>query len=216
MQLRQWKVGAVLLAAGEGSRMGGLPKCLLTLDGTPLIQRHLAAMRAAGIHDVVVVTGYHHAQIEPVAEAVDATIVRNEKPEEGQQSSVSIGVQALGNGFDLVIIALADQPLIGPAEFAELINAFKSRGQGTQIVYPCVRGQRGNPVVFAGELITQLRRSGKQVPGRKFIDEHPQLVHVYETDNECFIIDLDTRDDVETLEQRTGYKFELPAIVRKD
>ena len=59
------RVGAVLLAAGEGSRMGGVPKCLMSLAGVPLINRHLIAMSGAGIDEVVVVTGYYHQQIEP-------------------------------------------------------------------------------------------------------------------------------------------------------
>ena len=41
------RVGAVLLAAGEGSRMGGVPKCLMSLAGVPLINRHLIAMSGA-------------------------------------------------------------------------------------------------------------------------------------------------------------------------
>jgi hypothetical protein len=50
-------VGAVLLAAGSGSRMGHRPKCLLELDGVPLIHRLLIALNGAGIDQVVVVLG---------------------------------------------------------------------------------------------------------------------------------------------------------------
>jgi molybdenum cofactor cytidylyltransferase/nicotine blue oxidoreductase len=208
------KLGAVLLAAGEGSRMGGVPKCLLTLDGATLISRHLSAMRETGIDRVVVVTGYYHEQIEPVIAAVisDArvAIARNPEPEAGQQSSVRIGIEALGPTFDLVIVALADQPLVGSEDLTELIAAFKNRPPGTQIVYPQVSEQRGNPVLFAGELIADMLSSGTQVAGRKFIDEHPQLVHVHQTRNDRFIVDVDTRDDIATFEQRTGLTLAMP------
>lgn len=207
------RVGAVLLAAGEGSRMGGVPKCLLSLAGVPLINRHLVAMSGAGIDEVVVVTGHYHEQIEPAVETFPVTIVRNPNPEDGQQSSVRIGIEALGTKFDLVIVALADQPLVGNAELTELISAFKKRPPGTQIVYPQVNGQRGNPVVFAGELIAEMQESGTQVACRKFIDEHPQLVHVHQTDNDRFILDLDTRDDIDAFEKRTGWKLAMPATV---
>ena len=90
------RVGAVLLAAGEGSRMGGVPKCLLSLQGVPLINRHLIALSGGGIDEVVVVTGYHHAEIEPAVETFPVTIVRNPHPEAGQQSSVRLGLEALG------------------------------------------------------------------------------------------------------------------------
>ena len=42
---RKLCVGAVLLAAGAGSRLGHKPKSLLELDGVPLIHRQLAADR---------------------------------------------------------------------------------------------------------------------------------------------------------------------------
>ena len=111
------RVGAVLLAAGEGSRMGGVPKCLLRLQGVPLINRHLIALSGGGIDEVVVVTGYHHAEIEPAVETFPVTVVRNPHPEAGQQSSVRLGLEALGAKFDIVLIVLADQPLLSSAEF---------------------------------------------------------------------------------------------------
>ena len=147
------RVGAILLAAGEGSRMGGVPKCLLRLQGVPLINRHLIALSGGGIDEVVVVTGYHHAEIEPAVETFPVTVVRNPHPEAGQQSSVRLGLEALGAKFDIVLIVLADQPLLSSAEFTELISAFKKRPSGAAIVYPEIQGHRGNPVVFSGELI---------------------------------------------------------------
>lgn len=205
------KIGAVLLAAGEGSRMGGLPKCLLTLDGVPLIRRHLQAMRDAGVDRVVVVTGHYHQHIEPAIASFEVSVERNPNPDDGQPSSVRVGMQALGGEFDVVVIALADQPLIGVAELVELTTAFTQRSSGKQILYPQVKGQRGNPVLFAGELIGQMLASGKQVAGRKFIDEHPELVHIHESDNHRFILDLDTREDITTFEKQTGFTIELPA-----
>ena len=41
-------VGAVLLAAGSASRMGGRPKCLLELGGVPLVMRQLIALSGGG------------------------------------------------------------------------------------------------------------------------------------------------------------------------
>ncbi len=42
------RFGVVLLAAGEGARMGGVAKCLIRIDGEPLIHRSLRAMQEAG------------------------------------------------------------------------------------------------------------------------------------------------------------------------
>ena len=57
-------VGAVLLAAGSGSRLGCRPKALLELGGVPLIRRQLIALSGAGIDEVVIVLGHHADAIE--------------------------------------------------------------------------------------------------------------------------------------------------------
>ncbi|MGB8337414.1 MAG: NTP transferase domain-containing protein, partial [Burkholderiales bacterium] len=101
------RVGAVLLAAGEGSRLGGIAKPMLSLQGVPLINRHLIAMSGAGVDEVVVVTGFHHQLIEPTIETFPVTVARNPNPENGQQSSVRLGLETLGQKFDLILVVLA-------------------------------------------------------------------------------------------------------------
>lgn len=53
---------AVILAAGRGSRMGPLgdnrPKCLVELDGRPLLDRQVAALRRGGVDEIGIVRGY--------------------------------------------------------------------------------------------------------------------------------------------------------------
>lgn len=53
---------AIILAAGRGSRMKDLtearPKCLVELRGKTLLDRQLEALRAAGISEIAIVTGY--------------------------------------------------------------------------------------------------------------------------------------------------------------
>jgi dTDP-glucose pyrophosphorylase len=59
---------AIILAAGRGTRMGALtattPKPLLALRGRPIIEHILLGLRAAGVRDIVIVTGYRSEQIE--------------------------------------------------------------------------------------------------------------------------------------------------------
>ena len=205
------RVGAVLLAAGEGSRLGKVPKCLLSLQGVPLIKRHMIALSGAGV-DEVVVTGHYHADVEPAVESFPVTVVRNPAPEEGQQSSVRLGLEALTNTLDLVLIMLADQPLLTADDLTELISTFKKRPPETSIVYPEVYGQRGNPVIFSGELIAQLLAADKKIGCRKFIDDNPALVHKLITENDHFVLDIDTPEDVVAFEKRTGWTLTLPVL----
>jgi L-glutamine-phosphate cytidylyltransferase len=53
---------ALILAAGRGSRMGSVgddrPKCLVELDGRPLLDRQIAALRRGGADEIGIVRGY--------------------------------------------------------------------------------------------------------------------------------------------------------------
>jgi choline kinase len=61
-------IRAVILAAGRGSRMGHLgndrPKCLVELEGKPLIERQIAALRRGGVEEIGVVRGYRAEMID--------------------------------------------------------------------------------------------------------------------------------------------------------
>jgi len=206
------RIGAILLAAGQGSRMGGVPKSLLTLQGVPLINRQLIALSGAGVDEVVVVTGYHHAFVEPAVEQFPVKVVRNPHPEDGQASSVRLGIEALGSNFDAIIMALSDQPLINASDITKLIAAFKQRLSG-EILMPVVNGQRGNPIVMSGSVMGQIIESGQNMVCRKFMDQHPELVTPYETDNEHFVFDVDSLEDLNTFAAKTGWTLKLPNLV---
>jgi choline kinase len=59
---------AVILSAGQGSRLGHLvderPKCLIDFNGRTLLDRQLDTLEANGVNEAVVVTGFHDDRIE--------------------------------------------------------------------------------------------------------------------------------------------------------
>lgn len=205
------RIGAVLLAAGEGRRMGGVAKPLITLQGVPLINRQLVALSGAGIDEVVVVTGYARHAIEDQVRSYVVTLAHNEAPANGQQSSVRVGLAALSGPFDAVVIMLADQPLIGAGDLTELIGAFKKRTSG-HVVVPVVSGQRGNPIVLDDQALARILASDTNLGCRHLVERQPELVFAYETANTRFVTDLDTVEDVHRLSQRTGWRLELPSV----
>jgi CTP:molybdopterin cytidylyltransferase MocA len=202
---------AVLLAAGEGSRLGGMPKSLLTLNGQSLLTRQIAALRLAGIHQIVVVTGYFHPLIEAELKPLHVDVVRNPQPEAGQQSSVRLGLSKLQAPFDFTFITLADQPLLCAEDFIALTSAFAQRRPSTQIRYPIVKGQRGNPVAISKEIVSLILAADSSVTCKGFIQDHPELVDPYSTDNEHFAVDIDTLEDLAAFKARTGIELKRPA-----
>ena len=69
---------AVILAAGKGTRLHDLtektPKCLVPVKNRPILDYQLAALEAAGIQDILVVTGYCSDQVEAYAQGRYLTI----------------------------------------------------------------------------------------------------------------------------------------------
>jgi CTP:molybdopterin cytidylyltransferase MocA len=191
------RIGAVLLAAGEGRRMGGVSKPLIRLQGVPLIRRHLVALSGAGVDEVVVVTGHAREAVEAQVLGFPVTLAHNSAYADGQQGSVRVGLAAL--------------TMIGAGDLTELIGAFKKRPAG-HVVVPVVAGERGNPIVLDEVAHAQILASDANLACRQLMERQPELVHVHETANTRFVVDLDTLQDVHALAARTGWRLELPEL----
>ncbi len=206
-------VGAVVLAAGAGSRLGGRPKCLLELGGVPLIRRTLIALSGAGVDEVVVVLGHHAELIEPAVAPFPVTLVRNPDPDAGQVSSQRVGLAALGGKLDAVLVALADQPLVNAQDITALIGAYKKRPDGMSVVFPQVGGEPGNPVIFSAEVRERILAGDAQVGCRQWRQAHPEAVVPFVTDNRRYKVDVDTPEDLERFERETGHALRWPAAL---
>lgn len=208
-------VGAVLLAAGAGSRMGGRPKALLELGGVPLIRRQLLALSDAGVAEVAVVLGHHAELIAPLVQCFRVTLVHNPCPDDGQVSSLRLGLQALNGTNDAVLVALADQPLIDAGDIRALIGAYETRPEGAAVLVPQVDGERGNPVVFSREVRRQILAGDAQYGCRQWQDAHPEAVARLVSDNRRYRLDVDTLDDIERFERDTGLALRWPTLLER-
>jgi len=207
-------VGAVLLAAGAGSRLGGRPKSLLELGGVPLIMRQLIALSGAGVDEVVVVLGHHAQAIEAAIGQFPITLVHNPAPDDGQASSVRIGLQALSPKMDAVMVALADQPLINEQDITALIGAFKRRGDKAMVV-PRVTSSDGssapgNPVIFDAALREEWLAGAAELTCRQWREAHPERVQWFDTDNRRYRMDIDTPEDLARFAAATGHTLTWP------
>ncbi|MDP3820199.1 MAG: nucleotidyltransferase family protein [Burkholderiales bacterium] len=205
-------VGAVLLAAGSGSRLGGKPKSLLELGGVPLIRRQLIALSGAGVDEVVVVLGHHADAIEASVRDFPVTLARNPSPDDGQASSVRTGLQALAGKLDAVVVALADQPMINAQDITDLIGAFKKRG-AAQMVVPRIAGEPGNPVIFEAALRDEWLAGDLNAACRRWREANPERVHWFDTSNGRYRVDIDTPEDLQRFTERTGHTLRWPAAL---
>ena len=177
---------AVVLAAGEGSRFAGeTHKLLAMFRGKPLWSWAVDAAVAAGLDAAYVVTGAVDLSVE-----APAVVVRNAAWATGQATSLAAGVAAAGAaGHDVVVIGLADQPLIGPDAWQAVAAA-----TATPIAVASFGGERRPPVRLAAEVWPLLPRSGDD-GARVVMRERPDLVTAVPCTGEP--VDIDTLEDLE-------------------
>ena len=111
------RVGAIVLAGGRSSRFGR-DKLAEPIDGTPLLDHAIAAVRA--LTDVIVVVG--SAETDPsLLDGV--TLIHDERPFEGPLVALAAGLAVVGPDVDRVILVGGDMPTLVPAVLGRLIAA---------------------------------------------------------------------------------------------
>jgi len=204
-------VGAVVLAAGEGRRMGSIPKGLIEIAGIPLIKRQLIALSGAGIDELVVVTGHYNEQIEAEIAGFPITITKsNELENSTQGTSLDLGLAGLTGKLDAIVVVPSDMPLLGTQDYTDLIGAYKKRPEGVRLVRPLNGDRLGNPVIFDSELIALDETADERPLCRRWWTENPDQCLAWKTDNDRYFIDLDTREDIRDVEHRLGRELGIP------
>jgi molybdenum cofactor cytidylyltransferase len=203
-------LGALLLAAGSGSRMGHRPKCLLERNGEPLIARLLRAVRAAGVARPVVVLGHHAPRIATALHGLNTATIINPTPDAGLVSSLRMGLLALPDELEAVMVLLSDQPLITHQDLLDLMIAYQSRPADTEWVQPNVKGLPGNPVIFSKRVRAQLLEGPPEKGGKHWQAQNPRAVHAWHSDNVHYRTDVDSPEDIEQLGLHTGIWLRWP------
>jgi molybdenum cofactor cytidylyltransferase len=143
--IRSPAFSAVMLAAGTSTRMQGRHKLLLPMAGETVIRRSVRALLDAGPEEIVVVTGFNGLAVIHALDGLPLRFQFNPYYDQGQMTSVAVGVAALNAPCDVVMVCLADQVLLKPADYRELIDAYAAMPHGS-ILVPSFNGQRGNPL----------------------------------------------------------------------
>ncbi len=162
-------VGVVLLAAGGGSRFGGLHHKLLTaVAGKTVYEWALQSALAANIGPVAVVWGSVELPRHEASEAV--TYLHNEEWATGMASSVQRALQwANERGLQSVVIGLGDQPCIPPSAWTAVAHSTSPLAVATYA------GVRANPVKLHAEFFALVPKTGDE-GARSLLRSHPELV----------------------------------------
>jgi CTP:molybdopterin cytidylyltransferase MocA len=212
------RVAGVLLAAGEGSRFGR-PKALVELDGQTLAARGVNMLRTGGADPILVVTGAAEVNLDRIH------VVYNEQWRTGMGSSLRAALRALTDADDAVgadgrpaatlavdvgavVVALADQPLVGTNAVARLIAAYRG---GAGVAVASYDGKPRNPVLLAREHWPEVIAAATGDQGaRAFLRARPELVTLVECGDTGSPDDIDTAADLDRVAAR--YRRSKPRL----
>jgi len=187
-------IAAILLAAGESTRMGRL-KQLLPWDGVPLVAWQVAQLRDAGAADVIVVLGHAAEEIRP-AVPPETVIAINEAYKQGRATSLRSGAAATPDDAEAVLILSVDQPR--PAWLSRrLIERW--RQTHALVVSPRFSEGYGHPILLDGSLLPELRQVSDETLGlRAVIDRHLDKAESLPIANDGLNVDLNTLSEYES------------------
>ncbi len=207
-----------MLAAGRGRRFGG-DKLLAHYRGLPLLSHVLAVVESACNQGLLaqghVVLAVGHERAASLVRGARLEVLINDASNLGLSRSLRIGLASLESETEAgaAIILLGDQPRVRLEVIEQLVKAWQE-GRGT-IVRPRYEAQAdapGHPVLLSRTMWAHVRRLKGDFGLRELFDAAcPGLVTLdVPGDNP----DVDTRDDLQALEETTDPRPRAPSNAR--
>lgn len=184
------KIAAILLAAGESSRLES-PKQLLNWGDDHLINHSIGIIHASRIDRLYVVLGSRYKEISRIIDHKDAVVLKNGDWKKGLSSSIKTGISALSDEIEAVLILLVDQPFISSELIDQILE--KSQQTGAKIIAPRVGDQQCNPVLFKRELFPELLNLSGDKGAKALLKEYP--VEWVDWPDVNLLLDIDSKED---------------------
>jgi molybdenum cofactor cytidylyltransferase len=190
------KIVVILLAAGLSTRMGQ-PKLLLSWGGTTVLGQVVSTFAAAGMEEIIVVTGGARQQIKrrvvELAKEFPVRTVYNPAYARGEMlSSIQAGLAALGSRPCAALIGLGDQPQVREETVRRICAAFVQTK--SPLVIPSFQNRRGHPWLVARPLWPKFLGLPSSTTPRQFLNTYAGQME-YVAADESILQDLDTPED---------------------
>jgi molybdenum cofactor cytidylyltransferase len=190
-------VAAILLAAGQGSRMGG-GKLLLPIGDVTVVERAAKSLIDVPVADLIVVVGTYGLAIKRQLSDFPARFVLNPDPSSEMAESIRCGLKIVDTAsVEAFLVLPADMPLVSPETIRFLVDSLLASDKS--IAVPVFQGRRGHPVVFRSSLYETVLNFRSPQGIRPLVHGDPSKVLLVEVDDEGVIADLDNWDDYRRL-----------------
>lgn len=190
-------VAAIVLAAGQGIRMGG-GKLLLPLGDATVIERTVQGLLSVQVKDLVVVVGVYGLAIKHQLRKLPVLFAVNPDPSSDMAESIRCGLRIVNpSEIEAFLILPADMPLVLPETVRKLLISLLDSDKS--IAVPVFRNRRGHPVVFRSSLYKCVLNFRSPQGIRPLIHGDPSQVFLVEVEDEGVVADLDNWDDYRKL-----------------
>src|SRR5215469_2594512 len=170
-------IAAVLLAAGRSQRMGTF-KQLLPIGGKTFVEACVDNLLASRVAEVVVVTGYNEAGVREALGSRPVRMIINPAYESGMGSSIKRGVESVTITAGGILIALADQPLIGPHVLNQIISDYEENA--STILIPTYKGKKGHPIILDSRLKEEILSMDAEIGLKQVTQAHADCIRYIE------------------------------------
>ena len=185
---------AIVLAAGKSERMGR-NKLLIKFGEQTLLDNILDTIKAANIHEIIVVLGHKPIELKSIVENHGAIIVVNPNYEEGMISSVKAGVQKVTTNASF--LCLGDQVILNKEIFTKMMHVMKTKTDA-MIVSPVYKERRGHPVLFREKTFSKILNLNPKQTLKEVVSMYEENHLEVEGDIFC-TFDIDTPRDLKKL-----------------
>ncbi len=167
----------LVLAAGQGRRLGRGPKAFVTLDGETLLERAVARLRRIGVSTIVAVLP---PGPDPVTLPAGLIVVRNPHPETGPLGSACLGVAALPEACRCALLYPVDHHAVTDADVSQVLTAIEGAPRSAARIVPRFEGRGGHPVALLPSALIGLRAviDPAATTLRDVLSEAGSIVHV--------------------------------------
>ncbi|MFM7329244.1 MAG: NTP transferase domain-containing protein [Bacteroidota bacterium] len=193
-------IDAILLAAGNSSRMGR-PKQALPVEGLPLLVRTIRVLKNSGsLRNIVVVTGAGAESLTPLIAEEALSVIENNQWSSGMGSSLKSGLDFLLRQTpvaDGVLVSVCDQPFLS----VDVIRAIANHAAMHPLIASNYGEVLGPPSFFGREFFMELMELPDEGGARTLFNRYPHRVTKVPFPDGA--IDLDTPEDYERYLNRT-------------
>ena len=175
-------------------------KQLLQFREKSFVEHCVENLLASQVDEIIVVTGHRESDVRAAVGTRAVRLVFNNEYRAGMSSSIKCGVRAVPDISTACLIALVDQPQIGPGIVDQLIDVYENAHP--RIVIPTFGGKGGHPIILDLSLKQEILEMDQSVGLRQVISAHSSEVARVEVSNREVVEDCDLPEDYERVRNR--------------